>query len=361
MTVDAAVGAQEQGRVGVVLVEPVRQLVEVSDEHHGVAAVGHRVDDLGGDFGAFALVGGRERFVADQKRVCVDSPGDFAHSGELFVELAAGHGGVLFALVVSEDAAGDSRAVGAGGDEHACLHHQLGHSEAAQERRGAPCIHAEFGEAEAILAALALVNRAYGLTWKSVFGCGHGREARALEYIERYLGVGGLLNGQSMDLNYASLHTANSPRADHTVTEAIAMGKTVSLIRLTLVLPGILGDASPGELQLLDRVAICWGLTYQIVDDLKDLLQSSEESGKTVSRDMSMGRPNIALAIGIDRAIARLKRLIVIGDRMLDRLVALRPGVAFLQELRVQLDGEAAEIIDNACESSVPKSLQGAA
>ena len=231
----------------------------------------------------------------------------------------------------------------------------------AQERRGAPCIHAEFGEAEAILAALALVNRAYGLTWKSVFGCGHGREARALEYIERYLGVGGLLNGQSMDLNYASLHTANSPRADHTVTEAIAMGKTVSLIRLTLVLPGILGDASPGELQLLDRVAICWGLTYQIVDDLKDLLQSSEESGKTVSRDMSMGRPNIALAIGIDRAIARLKRLIVIGDRMLDRLVALRPGVAFLQELRVQLDGEAAEIIDNACESSVPKSLQGAA
>jgi geranylgeranyl pyrophosphate synthase len=225
----------------------------------------------------------------------------------------------------------------------------------AQERRGAPCIHAEFGEAEAILTALALVNRAYGLTWKAVFGCGHAREARALEYVERYLGVGGLLNGQSMDIHYASLRT------DHTVTEAIAVGKTVSLIRLTLVLPGILGGASPAELQLLDRVAICWGLTYQIVDDLKDVLQSSEESGKTVSRDLSMGRPNIALAIGLAGAVERLERLITIGDRMLDRLVALRPGVAFLQELRVQLDAEAAEIIDNACESSVPKSLQGAA
>ncbi len=231
----------------------------------------------------------------------------------------------------------------------------------AQHRRGAPCIHAEFGEAEAILAALALVNRAYGLTWKSVFGCGRDRQARALEYIERYLGVGGLLNGQSMDINYASVHAANSPRTDHTVTEAIAMGKTVSLIRLTLVLPGILGDASPAELQLLDRVAICWGLTYQIVDDLKDLLQSSAESGKTVARDISMGRPNIALAIGVAGAVQRLQRLINIGDRMLDRLVALRPGVAFLQELRVQLDAEAAEIIDNACESAAPVPLQGAA
>ena len=106
------------------------------------AGFGQRGDDLPGDLRAFALVGGRERFVADQKRVCVDSPGDFAHSGELFVELAAGHGGVLFALVVSEDAAGDSRAVGAGGDEHACLHHQLGHSETAQERRLPPLIGA---------------------------------------------------------------------------------------------------------------------------------------------------------------------------------------------------------------------------
>src|ERR1035437_7354689 len=33
----------------------------------------------------------------------------------------------------------------------------------AQERRGAPCAHIVFGEAGAILSALALINRAYGL------------------------------------------------------------------------------------------------------------------------------------------------------------------------------------------------------
>jgi geranylgeranyl diphosphate synthase, type II len=225
----------------------------------------------------------------------------------------------------------------------------------AAERRGAPSTHAEFGEASAILTALALINRAYALPWKSVIGCGHAHQTQALDYIERYLGIGRLLNGQSMDLNYASL------RKGHHVTQAIAMGKTVSLIRLTLVLPGILGEASPSELQLLDRIALCWGLTYQIVDDLKDVLHTSVESGKTVSRDIAMGRPNIALAIGIAAAVHRLTRLIAIGDRMLQRLVDRRPAVAFLQDLRVQLDAEANEIIDHATERSLPISLRGAA
>jgi len=225
----------------------------------------------------------------------------------------------------------------------------------AVERRGQASIHVEFGESGAILTALALINRAYALTWRSVSGCAPGRQTRALEYIERYLGVGGLLNGQSMDLNYAPL------RNGHRVTESIAMGKTVSLIRLTLVLPGILGGASPEELQLLDRVAVCWGLTYQIVDDLKDVLHTPAESGKTVSRDSSMGRPNIALAIGISGAVKRLTRLIVIGDRMLQRLVHRRPAVVFLQELRFQLDAEARDLIDNACQRSSQISLQGAA
>lgn len=215
----------------------------------------------------------------------------------------------------------------------------------ALERRGAPCIHVKFGEAEAILAALALINKAYGLTWRAVAGCGQGRQSAALAYVEQYLGVGGLLNGQSMDLNYASLSH------DKTTTERIAMGKTVSLIRLTLVLPGILGGASAVERQLLERVAICWGLSYQIVDDLKDVFHSAAESGKTVSRDASLGRPNLALVVGVERAVERLTRLIRIGDWMLRRLVGLRPGVAFLQELRSQLNTEADEIMANAFES----------
>ena len=38
----------------------------------------------------------------------------------------------------------------------------------AEQRRGVPCAHLAFGEAGAILAALALINRAYSLAWRAV-------------------------------------------------------------------------------------------------------------------------------------------------------------------------------------------------
>ena len=118
----------------------------------------------------------------------------------------------------------------------------------ALERRDAPCVHFAFGEAGAILTALALINRAYALTWHAVLAAPPQRQRSALAYIEHCLGVEGLLNGQSLDLNYSTLpHTRES-------TERIARGKTVSLIRLTLVLPAMLGGASAREIQLLERI-----------------------------------------------------------------------------------------------------------
>ena len=212
----------------------------------------------------------------------------------------------------------------------------------ASARRGAPCVHVPFGEAGAILSALALINRAYALTWTALIECPRAVQADAMEYLERRLGVGGLLNGQSMDLNYARL-----PH-DRETTERIACGKTVSLIRLTLVLPAMLGGASPREIRFLERMAMCWGLGYQIVDDLKDVLQTSTESGKTPARDLQLDRPNIAIAIGVPAAVARLTRLIRLGNRMLTRLLVLRPALTFLGNLRADLQSELSRVTENA-------------
>jgi geranylgeranyl pyrophosphate synthase len=217
----------------------------------------------------------------------------------------------------------------------------------AFERRGIACVHLEFGDAGAILTALALINRAYALTWRAVGASVPERQSRGLSYVERNLGVDGLLNGQSMDLHYATL-----PH-DRQTTEQIAMGKTVSLIRLTLVLPAILGGAPESELLILERIALYWGLSYQIVDDLKDVIQSSSETGKTASRDLSLDRPNIALVIGIGGAIERLTRLINLGDRMLRRLVAMRPGIGFLETLRSELGEEALQLTESASREAV--------
>jgi geranylgeranyl diphosphate synthase type II len=208
-------------------------------------------------------------------------------------------------------------------------------------RRGAPCVHVAFGEAVAILAALALINRAYALAWRAIASCPRGFRKPAEEYLEKHLGVLGLLNGQSLDLNYSRLpHTLDS-------TERVARGKTVSLISLTLVLPALAGGASSRELQLLDRVSTFWGLSYQIVDDLKDVLESPSNAGKTAGRDEFLDRPNTALAIGVPAAIERLTRLLRAGDRSLDALIALRPALAFLREFRGTLQDELDRVIES--------------
>ena len=217
----------------------------------------------------------------------------------------------------------------------------------ALERRGAACAHVAYGEPAAILAALALINRAYALIWQAFSGCRQETQAQVMAYIESRLGVEGLLNGQSLDLHYAQL-----PHNRET-TERIAQGKTVSLIRLTLVLPALLAGADAREIRLLERIAVCWGLSYQIVDDLKDVLQGTTETGKTGARDILLDRPNMATAIGVAGAVERLNRLMRLGDRALGRLLVDRPALLFLSRLRSDLQGELARVTENACEPTV--------
>lgn len=214
----------------------------------------------------------------------------------------------------------------------------------ALERRGVPCTHLVFGQAGAILSALALINRAYALVWRAASSCRQQDQSRAFAFVEQCLGVEGLLNGQSLDLHYSSL-----PQTRET-TEMVARGKTVSLIRLTLVLPAMLGGAAPRELQLMERIAMFWGLSYQSVDDLKDVLQSAEESGKTPARDALLGRPNIAMAMGTRKAVQRLTRFIALGDKALRGLLALRPEMGFLGKLRNELEAELRRVTEDAGE-----------
>ena len=198
----------------------------------------------------------------------------------------------------------------------------------AEERRGALCVHQVYGEAAAILAALGLINRAYALVWRALRGYAVEAQADALAYLEKCLGVAGLLNGQSQDLYYAGL----SP--DGLSSEMVALNKTVPLIRLSLVLPAMVGGASAVELQLLERLAVFWGLSYQILDDLKDICQKPEQSGKTTDRDATMKRPNVALAIGAKNALLRTERLLRLADRVVARLTLRQPALSFLDEVR---------------------------
>jgi geranylgeranyl pyrophosphate synthase len=201
-------------------------------------------------------------------------------------------------------------------------------------RRGSDCVHRIYGEGAGILSALAFINRAYGLLWKAVADTPLPVRSAALEYVERHLGVAGLLNGQSRDL-YLEDHGRHAQ-----VYRQIAIGKTASLIRLALVLPAMLGEASPREICLLERLSVAWGLCYQILDDVKDILHTEDEGGKTAARDAEMLRPNLALAIGTEASLRRALRLIRMSDRVIAKLSVRRGRLVFLAETLERFQGE---------------------
>lgn len=208
----------------------------------------------------------------------------------------------------------------------------------ARTRRGMTCVHRVHGEGAAMLAALALINRAYALIWKSVAGIAPGAQGNALSYLEMYLGISGLLNGQSQDLHFAEM-----PRRRRD-PQAVAMGKTVSLIRLSLVLPALVGQAGEVEIRLLERLAVFWGLSYQMLDDIKDVLHSDDSYGKTGARDAQLYRPNLALSIGVEECLDRIDRLMALDAKIVARLTRRNEQLGFLRDVRVQFKKEIATI-----------------
>ena len=199
------------------------------------------------------------------------------------------------------------------------------------ERRGRICPHLLYGEATTILGALGLITRAYGLLGGAISRVAADRQSRAHALIEQCLGTAGILNGQARDLNF--------PKDGGTRREvvSVAAGKTAPLFYLALGLPALLFGADPRTLALLRRLSLLWGLFYQGVDDLKDLLESSESSGKTAGRDRELGRPNIALAVGRLEAESYLHRLERRAHRCMETLLIHQPRLAFLSPVHGKL------------------------
>lgn len=174
----------------------------------------------------------------------------------------------------------------------------------SRQRRGRPCSHLSFGEGTAMLGALALINRAYALAWGVIGDLPRPRRERASNLLDELLGVRGLLDGQSKDLAFA----AEEPST--TSITAVAERKTVPLIRMSLVLPAVICGLEEHTIDRLDRLAVAWGFAYQLIDDVKDCLESESAVGKSTRRDRTLGRPNLCNHLGGTGAIARLGELI---------------------------------------------------
>lgn len=208
----------------------------------------------------------------------------------------------------------------------------------ATERRGSPCVHIKFGEAMATLGALALINRGYTLIWDVIGTLPVSDRLEASQLLTECLGLHGILNGQALDLNFSQ-----SGRKERDVVN-VAMGKTVTLIRLTLLLPAIVSGIPRKMRVQLGRLATLWGLSYQIIDDFKDCLLTVSEAGKSVRRDSTLLRPSLPSSVGRSRALHRVESLLSEARALVRSLTAEHHAWQPLVKLQALLDREAERI-----------------
>lgn len=210
----------------------------------------------------------------------------------------------------------------------------------ADTRRGRQSLHRVYGEATALLAALALVNRAYTLCAFTFAPHPSIVRLQAQTVLDGCLGTTGILDGQARDLQFDA---SRQPLAD---AARVALGKTVSLFSLAVFLPALLAGPQPGERRLLKALCVYWGLAYQTLDDLRDVLSHPAETGKPTQRDRALSRPNLACVAGVGFARRRLRRLLAQAERSARRLAALDPRWSYLAGFhQAVFDGAAREAL----------------
>ncbi|HEY5724920.1 MAG TPA: farnesyl diphosphate synthase [Methylomirabilota bacterium] len=169
-------------------------------------------------------------------------------------------------------------------------------------RRGVPTNHKVFGEAMAILAGDALLTLAFRLVADNAGQSGALRDV--VVDIADAAGHKGMVAGQVADLE------AEGRRVGADMVDYIHAHKTGALIRTSLRIGATLCGADAAQVRALSVAGADLGLAFQIVDDILDVVASSEELGKTAGKDQIQQKATYPAIHGIEASRARAAFLI---------------------------------------------------
>ncbi len=194
-------------------------------------------------------------------------------------------------------------------------------------RRGKPTCHVVFGEAIAILAGDALQTLAFQTI--SALPTPPATTVAILREVSLAIGTGvgtvgdlhtalppGMIGGQVVDIE----SEGTKPTAE--LVESIHRAKTGALITTSIVSGGLFGlghHKTPEPLVIHDHGDVITrlrtfgekaGLAFQIVDDVLDMTQSSEELGKTAGKDTASIKATWPAVFGIERSLRDAEELI---------------------------------------------------
>jgi len=168
-------------------------------------------------------------------------------------------------------------------------------------RRGKPTSHKVFGQAVAVLAGDALLTHAFGICAEAK-NIPEKTKNKLIALIARASGSEGLIGGQVVDLD------SEEKDVPPKTLEYIHTHKTACLIRAAIEAGALIGGAAAREFRALSAYGTLVGLTFQIADDILDIVSTREKLGKGIGKDIAQGKATYPSIDGMEKSRLILRR-----------------------------------------------------
>ena len=197
---------------------------------------------------------------------------------------------------------------------YSLIHDDLPALDNDNKRRGKPTNHVVFGEAMALLAGDALLNRAYEIMAKFCIVNNNAHSLKAMAKIAEYAGIEGMIGGQVMDI-----------RLENTVAVAAEMeyvytNKTAKLFMAAFGCGALAARQDDETVSAMEQIGKQLGIAFQIKDDLLEL-KGDAAFGKSPGSDKKNNKSTYISTFGFETATQMYKKL---SGTAIDRLKRLQ-------------------------------------
>jgi farnesyl diphosphate synthase len=186
-------------------------------------------------------------------------------------------------------------------------------------RRGKPTVHVRYGDAQAMLAGDAMQALAFEVLTPAAADrtvateVAPALQARLCGLLARAAGHAGMAGGQAIDLA-----SVGRPLEEQALRE-MHRRKTGALLQASVLMGAACGDVPEAAWNALSDYGAAIGLAFQVVDDILDVTQASEQLGKTAGKDADSHKPTYVSVLGLPAARAHALELHAAGHAALAR------------------------------------------
>ena len=187
---------------------------------------------------------------------------------------------------------------------YSLIHDDLPAMDNDDYRRGKLTNHKVFGEGIAILAGDSLLNMAHEVMIESVVrNQNNSNFAKAMREISNSSGIDGMIGGQVVDI------LSESGKVDKKTLDFIHKNKTSALIEASLVSGALIAGATKEEIESLRKYGNCIGISFQIRDDILDVIGEQSKVGKNIGSDVEKHKLTYISLHGLEKAKKDVNKL----------------------------------------------------